>query len=357
MARQNTTPQRLIMGPWTHETMRMDVTWAAEVDFGPDSYMGNANYNAHRLRWFDRWLGDVPNGVEDDPPVRMFVMGGGDGHRTINGKLYHGGAWRTERAWPLSRAVPTTLYLRGDGSLTAEEPGDDEQPRRFTFDPAHPVPTISANVTGFFELVPLGEGIEEGYERLVPWRARMRSIVTPGATHQREAPGLVGAQAPYPLLAHRPDVLVFQTEPLREPVEVTGQVHVSLWISSSALDTDFTAKLIDVYPPNPDYPEGFHMNLVDSIIRARYRDSWEREELMRPGEAYQVRIVLPPTSNLFSVGHRIRIDISSSNFPRFDLNPNTGEPIGRHTHTAVAHNTVYLDRSRPSRIELPVIPV
>jgi predicted acyl esterase len=283
-------------------------------------------------------------------------MGGGDGHRTINGKLFHGGAWRTEREWPLTRAAPTTLYLRSDGALTAEMPADADEPRRFTFDPAHPVPTISANVTGFFELVPIGEGIEEGYERLVPWRARMRSIVNPGATHQREAPGIVGAREPYPLLAHRPDVLVFQTEPLREPVEITGQVSVTLWIASSAPDTDFTAKLLDVYPPNPDYPEGYHMNLADSIIRARYRNGWEHEDLMEPGEAYQVRIVLPPTSNLFGIGHRIRIDISSSNFPRFDLNPNTGEPIGRHTHAVVAHNSVFLDRSHPSQIELPVIP-
>lgn len=356
MAKQNVMPQRLVMGPWTHETMRMDVTWAADVDFGPDSLMGNTQYNAHRLRWFDRWLGDVPNCAEDDPPVRIFVMGGGDGHRTINGKLFHGGAWRTEQEWPLARAVPTTLYLRANGDLTAEEPGDTDQPRHFTFDPAHPVPTISANVTGFFELVSIGEGVEEGYEKLVPWRARMRSIVTPGATHQREAPSVVGARAPYPLLAHRPDVLVFQTDPLAEPVEVTGQAVVTLWISSSALDTDFTAKLLDVYPPNADYPEGYHMNLVDSIIRVRYRNGWEREEMMDPGEAYRVRIILPPTSNLFNAGHRIRIDISSSNFPRFDLNPNTGEPIGRHTRTTAANNTVYLDRSHPSQVELPVIP-
>jgi hypothetical protein len=356
MAAKNDAPQRLLMGPWTHETMRMDVTWAADVDFGPDSEMGNLRYNALRLRWFDRWLRDEPNGVEDDPPVRIFVMGGGDGHRTIRGKLFHGGAWRTETAWPLARAVPTTFYLRADGGLTAERPSDADPPRRFAFDPAHPVPTISANVTGFFELAPISHGIEEGYEKLVPWRARMRSIVTPGATHQREAAGIVGAKPPYPLLAHRPDVLVFQTEPLPAPIEVTGQLEVSLWVSSSAVDTDFTAKLIDVYPPNPDFPEGFHMNIGDSIIRARYRCGWDREEMMRPGEVYPVRIVLPPTSNLFAAGHRIRFDVSSSNFPRFDLNPNTGEPMGRHTHSVVAHNAVYLDRARPSHVVLPIIP-
>ena len=136
---------------------------------------------------------------------------------------------------------------------------------------------------------------------------------------------------------------------------MTGPITARLWVSSSAVDTDFTSKLIDVYPPNGDYPEGFDMILTDSIIRARYRNSWEKPELMTPGEIYEVQITLPPTSNLFKAGHRIRLDISSSNFPRFDLNPNTGEPMGRHTYSFVAHNTVYLDRERPSHVVLPVI--
>lgn len=356
MAAKNSKPQRLILGPWTHETMRQDVTWAADVDFGQDALMGTAGYNALRLRWFDRWLRDVDNGVETDPPVQIFVMGGGDGRKTINGKMMHGGRWRSEQEWPLSRAVTTTLFLRSDGSLGKAAPSVDDAPRTFAFDPAHPVPTISANVTGFFELIPIGDQVEEGYSKLVPWRARMRSIVNPGATHQREAEGIVGARPPFPLLAHRSDVLVFQTEPLEEPIEVTGQVIVRLSVSSSAPDTDFTAKLIDVYPPNPDYPEGYQMNLVDSIIRCRYREDWEREVFMTPGEIYSVTIALPPTSNLFAVGHRIRIDVSSSNFPRFDLNPNTGEPMGRHTHSVVALNTVWLDSAHPSSMELPVIP-
>src|SRR5581483_3153433 len=110
-----------------------------------------------------------------------------------------------------------------------------------------------------------------------------------------------------------------------------GPIAVELWIASSAVDTDFTAKLLDVYPPSADYPDGYHMNLVDSVIRTRFRDGWESERLMTPGETYRVRIVLPPTSNLFAQGHRIRLDISSSNFPRLEVNPNTGEPLGRHT--------------------------
>jgi uncharacterized protein len=152
-------------------------------------------------------------------------------------------------------------------------------------------------------------------------------------------------------------VLVFQTKPLEQDVEVTGPIEVNLWISSSATDTDFTAKLIDVYPPSRDYPAGYHMNLVDSIIRCRYRDSFVQESLMTPGKIYQVRIALPPTSNLFKAGHRIRLDIAGSNFPRFDVNPNTGEPIGRHTHTLVAHNAVYADREHPSHVVLPIIPL
>ena len=357
MAAKNTTPQRLLMGSWTHETMRQDVSYAADVDFGPDSVMGMAAYNALRLRWFDRWLLGVENGVETDPKVRIFVMGGGDGRKTIKGKLNHGGYWRTEQEWPLSRAVPTTYYLRAGNGLSTDPPGESDPSTTFVFDPDHPVPTISANVTGFFELIPIVEGVEEAARSTVPYRARMRSIVTPGGTHQREAPGIIGARPPYPLLAHRADVLVFQTEPLTEAIEVTGTMAVVLWVSSSAPDTDFTAKLIDVYPPNEDYPEGYHLNLADSIIRCRYRNSWECPEFMEPGESYRVRTDLPPISNRFMPGHRIRVDISSSNFPRFDLNPNTGEPMGRHTFTQKARNTVHLDRARPSQIVLPVIPV
>jgi len=117
---------------------------------------------------------------------------------------------------------------------------------------------------------------------------------------------------------------------------VIGQVNVKLWAITDAPDTDFTAKLVDVYPPNEDYPDGYHLNVVDSVIRARYRNGWEREELMVPGQIYPVRIALPPTSNLFQAGHRIRLDVSSSNFPHFDVNPNTGEPEGKSLSSRVA---------------------
>jgi len=131
---------------------------------------------------------------------------------------------------------------------------------------------------------------------------------------------------------------------------------VHLWTSSSAVDTDFTAKLVDVYPPSTDYPDGYQMNLCDSILRARYRNGFEREEMMKPGEICRVEVELPPTSNLFQAGHRIRLDISSSSFPRFDPNPNTGEPLNNHRRTVTAINTIFHDPQHPSHIVLPIIP-
>ena len=180
---------------------------------------------------------------------------------------------------------------------------------------------------------------------------RSRNIMTPGPADQVESAAYFTARQPGRRLSERGDVLVYQTEPLAEPVEVTGRGVVRLRIASSAADTDFTAKLIDVYPPNEDYPDGYDMLINDSIIRCRYRNGFEREELMEPGREYEVTIHLPPTSNLFAAGHRIRIDVSSSNFPRLERNPNTGEPIGRHTRLVTAEQTVF-----GGTVELPVIP-
>jgi putative CocE/NonD family hydrolase len=139
-------------------------------------------------------------------------------------------------------------------------------------------------------------------------------------------------------------------------VEVTGEIQVKLWASSSAVDTDFTAKLLDVYPSSPDFPGGFDLNLEDGIVRARYRESLQHEVLMEPGKPYEFTIKLYPTSNVFKKGHRIRVDLSSSNFPRFDVNPNTGEPLGDHRRLVVATNTILHDREHPSHIVLPIIP-
>jgi len=289
--------------------------------------------------------------------VQIFVMGGGGGRKTELGKLDHGGRWRSENEWPLARAHPTPYFLDGDGSLRTEPPADGAEPRRFAYDPDDPVPTIGGLYCAVGELPPEGEGaIEPAWMRLLNPALLLRNIMTPGPADQKESPAYFTAREPYRRLSERPDVLVYQTEPLTEPVEVTGRVEVELWIASSAVDTDFTAKLVDVYPPNEDYPEGYDMLLNDSIIRTRYRNGFEREELMEPGTPYLVRMLLPPTSNLFAPGHRIRIDVSSSNFPRLERNPNTGEPIGRHTHQVVAQQTVFADAQRPSRVVLPIVP-
>ena len=150
-------------------------------------------------------------------------------------------------------------------------------------------------------------------------------------------------------------MLVFQSEPLSQSIEVTGPITVKLWASSSARDTDFTAKLLDVYPPNADYADGFAMNLTDSIIRARYRNGYTKPELLVPNEVAEFTFELYPTSNLFTAGHCIRLDISSSNFPRFDVNPNTGGPLGSERRIEVAHQAIYLDAARPSHVVLPVM--
>ena len=283
-------------------------------------------------------------------------MGGGGGRKTAEGKLDHGGCWRQEQEWPLARTEWSKLHLHSDGALDEAAPSQDGKPLSYSYDPEHPVPTIGGNSCGMMELPEDTGDLDPMWKRYLHPVTRLRHIMTPGPLHQKEEAEIFGARAPFPLLSDRPDVLVFQTPPLTEAVEVTGSPRVELWISSSAPDTDFTAKLLDIHPPNEDYPDGYHMNLVDSILRVRYRDSWEKEALMEPGEVYQIKIALPPTSNLFQAGHRIRLDISSSNFPRLDLNPNTGEPVGRHTRTEIARNTVFVDHGRPSNLVLPTIP-
>ncbi|MBI1773882.1 MAG: CocE/NonD family hydrolase [Proteobacteria bacterium] len=353
LARQNRSATRLILGPWNHLTMRgAGQSHVVEVDFGADAKWGDAVYNAERLRWFDRWLKDRDTGVEREAPVRIFVMGGGSGRKTQAGHLDHGGHWRREPAWPLARAEITPYFLGAGGGLARERPPADASPVVWTHDPEHPVPTIGAAVTGFYEWTPVPPGIDPSY--LLP-RSRMRTMVPDGPMHQRERPELVGCRPPFPLLAARPDVQVFQTELLTDDLEVTGTIEVKLWVASSAVDTDVTAKLIDVHPPNIDYPEGFHMNLVDSILRGRFRNGLSREEMLEPGRAYEFTIPLPPIANLFKAGHRIRLDVASSNFPRFDVNPGTGEKLGRHTRQVPARNTLYFDRRHPSRLLLPII--
>ena len=356
MAAQNSSTQRLVIGPWTHGGMRADSSVQGDVDFGSESVWGYAQYNWERLRWFDRWLKNIPNGIEDEPEVRIFVMGGGDGRRTPEGHLNHGGTWRTEHEWPLARTRLTKFFLRPGGDLSPVLADTSMDGISYSFDPALPVPTIGGSIVSFYEISRLLEDIDPAAAELIHWSIRMRNIVPAGGYDQVERPGFVGAASPYLPLASRSDVLVFQTPPLADAIEVTGPIVVRLFISSSAPDTDFTAKLVDVCPPNVDYPSGYKLGLVDSIIRARYREGWEREVFMESGRVYQVEVSTPPTSNLFERGHRIRLDIASSNFPRFDINPNTGEPVGRHTYTQVARNTVHVTGDHASFVLLPIIP-
>ena len=193
-------------------------------------------------------------------------MGGGSGKMDRSGRIDHGGVWRNESEWPLRRVIDTPYYLIDGGALSKQIPLQSKLATNWIHDPKNPVPSISGNVTGFYEWIVLPEDIDGAY---VPQRARMRSLIPDGPLHQRETDLTVVAKnrpadTP-PLLADRKDVNVFQTEPLMEDLEITGSVIANLWISSDKVDTDFTAKLIDVYPPSEGFPAGFHLPLEDSI--------------------------------------------------------------------------------------------
>ena len=345
---------RLLVGPWTHGSIKPELSFAGDVEFGHDAALDS--FRQVHLDWFDRHVKNDGESPRDDqtPPVRIFVMGGGSGERTTAGRLMHGGRWRTEQEWPLARTRYTPYFLHADGTLSLTPPGDGESSTTYRFDPANPVPSNGGNISSLAELGPLPPGI--GDPAFAPRDSRMSQILEPGGFDQVEREGLFGCQPPYLPLGSRPDVLVFQTDPFEDDLEVTGPIEVILWVKSSAVDTDFTAKLLDVYPPSRWYPRGYALNLSDSIMRLRYRRGPEREQFLSPDEIDQVTITLYPTSNLFARGHRLRLDISSSNYPRFDVNPNTGEPLGRDRRKAAADNTVFHDATRCSQIVLPVIP-
>lgn len=290
--------QRLIVGPWTHARPTLRSTRIGDVDFGPDAGMSAQDLYE---RWFAYWLQGGDASVVAGAPVRIFVMGEN--------------RWRDEQEWPLARARATAYYLHsggrantlnGDGSLSTGAPSD-EPADRYAYDPRDPVPT----------------GAIGGYSRI--------------PSDQRET-------------ERRRDVLVYTSAPLERDMEVTGPLSVTLWIASSARDTDFTAKLSDVFP------DGSARALNDGILRARYRRSKTKPELLAPGEPTEITIDVGATSNLFRAGHRIRLDVSSSNFPRFDRNPNTGGVFGDEAELRTAEQTVLHDGRHPSRLVLPVIP-
>ena len=325
LARTKKSLQRLIVGPWIHSSENLD--YAGDAQFTADAALDRP---ALYVRWFDHWLKGIDNGIEREPPVHIYVMGGGDAHKTAEGRLYVGGHWRDENEWPLARTRYTPYYLHSGGSLSPEHPRQ-EKPTSYLFDPKHPVPTLGGNVSS------------------------QGKLMFQGAADQRGRNGFWLTPDTKPL-SSRNDIVVFQTEPLGADIEVTGRLVVKLWGSSDARDTDFTVKLVDVYPPNAAYPEGVDLNVADGIVRARYRNNLDHEELLKPGQPYEFTIEMYPTSLVFQRGHRVRLDVSSSNFPRFDVNPNSGEPMNDNRRWQVATNTIYSDAAHPSRIILPVIP-
>ena len=297
--------QKLVIGPWYHTLPLGNVV--GDVDYGFGSHSFAADLDGLHIKWFDYWLKGKHNGILDEPPVRLFTMGEN--------------TWRTENEWPLARTQYTTYYchsngqansLGGDGLLGPDAPGS-EPADVYVSDPRDPVPTRGGAVTG--------------------WPAAMPG----GAFDQRQ-------------IEERADVLVYTSPVLEHDLEVTGPLSVTLYAATSAVDADFTAKLVDVAP------DGYARNLTDGIMRGRYRESKAQAKLLTPGEVYAYTIDLWATSNVFKAGHRIRLEIASSNFPRFDRNPQTGQGAAEASRLEPALQRVFHDAMRPSHIVLPIIP-
>jgi uncharacterized protein len=298
--------QRLLLGPWNHGGM-MTGNPIGAYDFGMRSTGAVIDADGIHLRWYDRWLRGEDNGVDGEAPARIFVMGSN--------------RWRDEHEWPLARTDWQEWFLhsegranslRGDGALSHEAPAH-EPPDAYVYNPRNPVPTMGGGLC-------------------------CNPVFTQGGAYDQR-----------PVEA-REDVLVYTTPPLERPLEVTGPVKLILHASSTAPDSDFTAKLVDVAPC------GYARNLTDGILRARYRHSMAEGTMLTPGEVTELEIDLWATSNCFLPGHRIRLEVSSSNFPRFDRNPNTGELPAHATEMVSALQTIHHTATHPSRLVLPVIP-
>ena len=300
LSKMKKSPQRLLMGPWTHGGW--GVSYAGDVDFGADSVLDD--YDGYRLRWFDRWLKGIDNGVDRRTRRCASLSWAGEiAARMRAGGCAHLGAWRDAADWPLPGTRYVPYYLHADG---APEPHSARALRALTLHlrPARPGAHHRRRA--------LGGGA---------WCCRP-GATTSGATRASTA---AATRCPCRRAAmcsssRPPSWPKTWRSPARSPSGCGPPPRP--WTRT------FTAKLIDVHPPNADYPDGFAQNLSDSILRARYRGSRERPELLEPGRVYAFEIVMYPTSNCFAAGHRIRLDVSSSNFPRFDVNPNTGGPLG-----------------------------
>ncbi len=342
----------LLMGPWTHgwdeyPLPSWNKSYSGEAEFGDDALM---DYQRTRLRFFDHYLKGLD--TWDVPTVQYFRMGTGDGHRTGDDRVFHGGEWAAADEWPLPTTEFTRYYVHGDGGLTPEPPRVDDSTTSYDFDPQDPVPTLGGNCSAYITYEPRSESLLE-----FPLAERpLHDITGRGGYDQRTRPDTFGADPPYGPLEERDDVLVFRTPRLTDPVEIAGPISVRIYGSTDAPDTDFTAKLIDEYPPSPEFPDGFALNLADSICRARYRGYRDDPDLVDPDTVYEFEMEPYPTANVFRAGHRIRLDISSSNFPRYDVNHNTGGPLYGDRSYRTARNTVHHEASHPTYIELPIQP-
>jgi putative CocE/NonD family hydrolase len=293
-------PSRVLVGPWSHE--EEVETFTGDIDLGPDSV---TVVRDHELAFYDRFLRDDENGWDGRPPLELYVLGANE--------------WRGEHEWPLARTGFTPWYLRS-GSLSPDPPSADEPADRYAYDPADPVPTIG----GVNSVLTMTQGAE--------------TPILPGPRDQR-------------VLEARADVLSYTSEPLERDLEVVGPVEMVLYAASSARDTDWVVRLCDVWP------DGRSIFVTEGIIRARYRGGVDGDtiELLEPGEAAEYRIRCYPTANVFRRGHRLRLDVTSSSFPRFSRNLNTGEDVGTGTRMEVAQQTVLHTDRYPSHVVLPVV--
>jgi uncharacterized protein len=315
-------PVSLTIGPWIHGAMNQPTAG--------DGYFGDAasvDQKTEALHWFNRFLktGDTANPQPNT--VRYFLMGGGAPNRIDPSQINIGGSWQTATTWPLPETQYIPYYVRSDGVLSPTRPRL-EAPDSYEYDPHDPVPTIGGNISSGSVFAPAGAYVQ---------RCRSDSPACRGTKDE---------------LASRPDVLSYQTDPLDQDLEVVGPVTAEVWAATSAADTDFTAKLVDVYP------NGDAVNVADGIIRARYRDDPTAPQFVTPGSVNTYEIDLWHTAMLFKAGHRVRVDISSSNFPHYDRNLNTGEAIGSDVldNAVVATQTVFHDAVRATHIVLPIIP-
>lgn len=341
------SPQYLLMGPWTHGSEEPGLTYAGDVDFGADAAI---DYFEVRRQWFDHWLKGT--GDDDTPSVRYFLMGGGRGRRNAEGRLEHGGEWRTATSWPPEHAQFQVWWGTLNRKLVDQPPGDQIGTMSFDVDPDHPVPTIGGNLS-FLNHV--GDVPEELWPE-VPVLDRLVPVSPIGGQNQVTYPGLFGATPPYGPLNLRRDVVSFVSDPLKEPLEVVGPVTLEMTVSSDANDGDFTVKLIDWYPPTETWPAGYALNITDGIQRLRFREHPARETSYEPGTLVRLTVALYPTANRFMPGHRLRIDVAGSNFPRFDVNPNTGGPLGDYRSAQVARQSLRIRPDTPLVLRFMVLP-